>query len=101
MNQYVRGNFVNLRFGEDTGLIKLQALYLNPLFESKKCIATAASLESVCGSMVMYRTLFTSFKSLSFKEITDVLIGLEESLIGSVETCTVLHECFSVRSLIF
>lgn len=49
----------------------------------------------------MYRTLFTSFKSLSFKEITDVLIGLEESLIGSVETCTVLHECFSVRSLIF
>lgn len=42
--------------------------------------------------MVMYRTLFTSFKSLSFKEITDVLLGLEDHLKGSVETCIVLHE---------
>ena len=80
------------RFGEDTGLIKLQALYLDPLFESKKCIATAASLESIFGRIVICRTLFTSFKSLSFKEITNILIGLEDSLKGSVETCTVLHE---------
>ena len=41
---------------------------------------------------MMTRNLFVSMKSLSFKETTDILIGLEKALRHSVETYIILHE---------
>lgn len=50
-------------------------------------------MELPCSLSFTARTLFTSLKKHTFKEITDVLLGMENRVHQSVQTLTVIHEC--------
>ena len=50
-------------------------------------------MELPCSLSFTARTLFTSLKKHTFKEITDVLLGMDNRVHQSVQTLTVIHEC--------